>query len=517
MSLSQEAARQQIIKSLVPLIPQLSGSPRSSSTRNVAIVDHAWFEKFAEWIKTGKGYPGQIRNEPLRAKVSEKKEVAEGVDYEIVETNVWDAMTSVFSGGPVILRPFMQHPITKEAHVVMEPVKFTLLVDGKSVMRTSDPNWTVSDFKACLAEKLKFEVTRTKLRAGGDAIDDGMKMGDVPERFGTELIVDKPLTAGSLTAEVPGGKPFLGMSGSSLKSTSENSLGSATSLSKGYTSTVVAMFNSFVQVIAQVDPVRDVVATAGDLDENTVAGMFLAYMNELRNATNGIPQSMGLYAAVARESQTFAQLRYFDSAALVHEFFVALSGSLPVGHDLESIIGNHLEVVRKCPKCGNSVTEREVNSCLKVDIPTKWFRKTSIEDCINGYDGQTLNGKWECPKCHKQVDPKQSAKFISFGKILVVALTRFIRDGTNVTKRFVEINYTTKLAIPSGPKKATEYNLVGVVANSGQAVHSKFKAFAFRKDMNAWVFFTESKVRPADAKAVIIPNTSLIFVYERCE
>ena len=516
--MSQEAARQQIIKSLVPLIPQLSGSPMSSSSRNVALVDRSWFEKFAEWIKTGKGYPGPIRNEPLRAKISEKKKVVAGTDYETVETNVWDAMSSVFSGGPVILRPFMQHPLTKEAQVVMVPLKFTILVDGKAMTRTADPEWTVSDFKACLAEKLKFDVARTKIRAGGDTVDDGMKVGAVPERYGTELILDKPLTAGSLTTDITGGKPFLGMASASLKSTSEHSMGSATSLSKGYQSTVVAMFSAFVQVISQVGPVKDIVMSAGELDEGTVAGMFLAYLNEFRTAPNSIPQSMGLYAAVARENPQFAQLRYFDSAALVHAFFVALSGSLPVGHDLETIIGNQAEVSRKCPKCGNTVTETESTSCLKVDIPSKWFRKPSIEDCIGGYEGETLSGKWECPKCHKQVEPKQSAKFISLGKILVVSLTRFIRDGTNVTKKFVDINYSTKLSLSGITKKSTDnYNLVGVVAHGGQAIHYKFKSFAFRKDLNSWVFFTESKMRQADAKAAIIPNTSLIFVYERCE
>ena len=53
------------------------------------------------------------------------------------------------------------------------PAKFTLLVDSKSVMRPSDPMWTVSDFQACLAEKLMFELMRTKLRAGGDDVKKG--------------------------------------------------------------------------------------------------------------------------------------------------------------------------------------------------------------------------------------------------------------------------------------------------------------------------------------------------------
>ena len=232
-SSQMETVKTKLINSIIFLIPQLTGDPRPTKMRNIALIDKQWFDKFCNWIRstrssTGISFPGPISNEELynrlnvrknetsaispiensdgnieednEAEETEKDQLEipkEGVDFEVVEENVFEVLMRTFKGGPLILRPYMTNPITNESYVLLNPLKLTVYADGNQYVRTVDPQWTVSGLNIFLCDKFQLDSSQTKLRNydSNEILNSDMKLIDIANNLDKKVFFDIPINS----------------------------------------------------------------------------------------------------------------------------------------------------------------------------------------------------------------------------------------------------------------------------------------------------------------------------------
>ena len=186
--------KEQVQKTFLPLIPQLTGEQRKPGNRNISIINFDWFRKFRDWILSNGAHPGTIDNNTLNDKINRGVAISEGVDFEILEINVFNALQCVFKGGPIIMRPYMMNPVSKNMEIVLKPIKIQVNIDGNVSMKTANSKWNLFEFISGIAEKNNVEVSKLRVRlANGENrayLDNDMKLTELSEY---SLIIDLPL------------------------------------------------------------------------------------------------------------------------------------------------------------------------------------------------------------------------------------------------------------------------------------------------------------------------------------
>lgn len=509
----------QVQLAILPLLPQLTNEPRSNLCRNVALISKNWFDIFANWIKDlNQPYPTAIDNKELHNTLTRNEPASEGVDFEIVELNVYDALFSIFGGGPVIRRPFMTNPTTRVGNAVVYPIKVNIVVDGVTKQRTIDPAWTVYDLKKFLAEKMKFDSFHCTLRPQNQnsTPDDQMNMKDVVEQFGINLCIDLPLSGStsisdfSSTANKASSSASIGLT--------DASYGSQTSTNTRQTG-ISAIFLSLMNSIARNSLIQEKFANEEIVNhvfpEGSSAKIWISYIQDISRSFHSTIPAKNIFSLIAEERPELTSMRSLNIEDTFQTFLHVIDNDMPENFRIDSIFSSKIHIESRCSKCGSSFSE-EVSSCVfDLEIPQKWFRKASLSDAIDNYLTNRTNDAFSCPKCKKTTSARMLTTILSLPPVLIFSLQRDSRDNVAGKKR-AELTYSATLDLfkylPNS--SSSKYKLVGIVSLSGQIVHQKYKSYVFDYRTKEWLFFNESRARITDPNSVIMPDSALLLVYQ---
>ncbi|OHT15130.1 hypothetical protein TRFO_42709 [Tritrichomonas foetus] len=558
-----EILRQQFIKNVVPLIPQLTGERRVSKMRNIALVDPKWFADFSDWIlnsPNGKEPPGPITNNELYQKLQVGLTVQEFKDFELVEENVFEVLMTCFKGGPLILRPYMTHPTTNETTVLLTPLKINVLADGNRFTRTVDPKWTIQELNIFLANKMGYDPNQTKLRfePTNEILPIDATVDDVSKKLGIDLVLDVPIiTNGSNVSSnnsytrntmgiIPNNTHHSATSKSLCTispsfSNSDHSLSSANSQpGKFFHSSVLSVVNSFVFSLAKnsliLQRLASIDQSAIDTDSSTYH--FIQYAKAVGDHSNMIVPSTAFFSSLAKGHE-FSSFRYFEPQNIIQNIISSIDEKLPENAKIAPLMNITIKKTRECSKCNEKVVTVEEIPCIQLDIPSKspLFRKTSIQDCIHAFlstkkksisdfetcqncrESTDLENKVEkqlkCTKCSKITSKKETIEILNLPKLFVLSLTRFIQDKSSINKRTTDVVYPLNMSLDKFCKNSEcSYNLMGVIAHSGKTVNQKCKLFLNDLKARNWKFYNENKTISTDAKAALIPCSALMLLYQ---
>ncbi|OHT11306.1 hypothetical protein TRFO_19286 [Tritrichomonas foetus] len=181
------------IKSLCDIKPE-------ARTKKVVLVDKKWHDKLIRWLSDShEEQPGQIPFKSLYSAGKIKSEMKLGVDYEIVEGNVWNKLSQVF--GPAnspqkIEGSLTTNPMNGEPIVLLNPISFKIFTPrtGGSVGMTPisqdcDPNWTIADLKQQISRISNYDPSTFYLvqHFGTAKMQDAMTLKDAMKRYKADL------------------------------------------------------------------------------------------------------------------------------------------------------------------------------------------------------------------------------------------------------------------------------------------------------------------------------------------
>lgn len=499
-------SRDRLREALWPRIPELSGNPRSPASRNVALIDIKWFVQFIKWMKLTGPVPGRIPNDAVKLLLCEKGVCREGFEFGVVEINVWEALEATFGGGPSVMRPFMQHPVTRIGQTVVSPIRFSISINGEQMLRTADPEWTIGDFKHSIAKKLNCAASQISLRVGESGLRQKMTLREVSAQFGQQLTMMKRESESADDRSLePGDKASVSMSMKTIDL-----------LNSGRQASYVMMM-SLCLILSQ----RKTVRTIFDDPESTVEGTPAARFGELVREAITRPGTMKgmspLYCAIAVERPGILTMFFEDFAALMHEFCLSIGAGLVDRGPWEKAFEMTVRHKMTCAKCGKLDEYMESTTCLRIDVPIKKLMNKSLEACIDGYKERDRENddKWQCKACKKCHRPSRSAKIVEFGNIAIMALERTM-NASHSSGKFVDVKYGHRLSLPRCDKhRASEYALTGVVLPSVGGGSTKLRSFAWSDASESWVVFGSSRAKVTTPNTVIVPNSAILLVYER--
>ncbi|OHT07786.1 hypothetical protein TRFO_23897 [Tritrichomonas foetus] len=606
-----------LLKTLVPLIPQLTGDKRRPANRNISLIDSTWFSKFASWINGNGDSPGPIDNQSLYNKIlfysasqnpqnvqnnvimnatnknssygpnnpsidvdtaksdsivspssskgsiksnvklsygnnqnmnqidnsSATGEVQENTDFELLETNVFNALVTVFGGGPAISRPYMMHPVTKEANVILTPIKLNVDVDGNLVTRTADPKWTVFDFIVSIAEKLKTDPQHLRVRVDKNFIDNQCTLEQVKVNYGVNLTIDISLQAQSVN-------PVKFSQAGSMSGRLNNPFGSspdrgsarsATSMpSRAFNCAANVIFNSFIFVLVQQPQIRQYFLT---LDSNTLnhsdndsttssaqttdknaAGSCSSYSKfieafiEYFGETEKYPGIMVRSDAVANSffapKPELASTRLFNLAVTVDVIIKTLFDGLGKPNDIQTNLLINIRRDIKCSKCGKITSFDDSIGCFNIKVHSKIFGKRNLHECISQIFEPHKLKEQKCSKCKDKGTIKETIKIKNLPNILILVLPR-LNSGHKQKCPDVEYSKTLQMGKLSGNNSDT-YELAAVVSHTGNTFSQKPKIFMRdSENREKWLFYGDTRILRANEKAAILPSTAVILLYHR--
>jgi ubiquitin C-terminal hydrolase len=150
---------------------------------------------------------------------------------------------------------------------------------------------------------------------------------------------------------------------------------------------------------------------------------------------------------------------------------------------------------------------------VSAEIPTKWFAKPTIRECILGIQTKQPHEGWQCPHCPKTGQRTTMTGFGKLPQILIVVLDRFVKDGQTFMIQETRVNSALEMDLSELTQDPNDqYELIGVAKIWG---NQKYKAFAYREDLRSWVFFSESNIILTQPQNAVLPDGAALFVYER--
>ena len=492
--------RERIITSVIPLIPQISGTSPHTERRNVCLISHAWFASFHDWVRDAANPgPGPIDNRSLLSELDLRREVVPGVHFDFVEKNVWDALTAIFTGGPLILRPFMTDLITHESRPVVYPVKFTISFNDREVVRTADPLWRMASFKAYIGKLICVDPSSLTVRARKDGFiaGDGMLTADLRLNHGSTLDVIKAEEEERATSpRVPNWREAPASRGSggcqSVRPPGQSGL-----------SLIMSMF----EILTRLEPV---VAVCRERTSDTEMGKYIRSL-----ITESVSYEMVEKAFAARGLVLSKKLKRYDAGPLFEVALDVISSGLPEAEPLRSLFETKMIMSVKCSECGFSAKGEVDKSVLELEIQSKWLKKATIDDCISNFlSSKHAVEDWECPKCgHKEATG--TYKFSSLPPVFVCCVNRFTVKSDQVLKNPAEVYYGPDLKMTAPGEEKGKYRLKGVIASQKQAFKLKFKTFYYSPKYQTWVTVADGSARSIQVSTVVVPSGVFMLFYVR--
>jgi hypothetical protein len=498
------ANRDYLARHLQYHIPQITGDSPPSHTRNIALISRPWFLSFLEWIGGSDDFPGKIDNSALYSSLL----LGSPADFDFVELNVWAVLVGVFGGGSRILRPYMQHPLTGESRVVVNPLLFSVtLENGTTVDRHSDPDWTAVAFREQISRRLSFNASATEFisKMGDLPISDDLTMDQVLEDFGKDLIV-KPGRIELRTMNVQSrriGRMTPSVFNEPLYVVPE-------SLNIMRYGSVLGMFTAFVHVFSHAPAVRE----RSDNLDGGAAGALAEYVKECDKCPTSAVAPRALFAELVEQQPDPGEWRAISLTVLARRFLRALEGSA-----IGTVISGKTRIERRCPCCARGIASEKNWRVLAVDFQRRLFRKSRLEDAIRVVVGRhttPLSNPWTCQGCGHRGVAKEFAKFLQLPHVLVVALPRLVRENQTVKVITERVEYEMRLDLSDITKHPEDvFELTGIVAVAGSRANPRFKGFAYEKALASWVCFGETHVIQTTPANVIVPAAATLFVYQR--
>lgn len=471
---------------LIPRIPQFSGKKRLVAARNVSLLSTDWFQALGLYLE-GKSMnsPGPIENTLLQEMLALDRELVEGRDFEIVESNVYEFLAKMFGGGPQIQRPFLPNPSTHQGDVVLKPIKFRITMDGEEIARTVNPTWTSEEIKMIVAKHVKkdaadlilwnFETNRI--------IPDSISAKEILAQFGPRLkILQKIKMPGSQSSPLY----FDHQSPVTAGSVCAGSTNSRTTAQNAIQSCVIAL----MQAVAALPPV-----VAHVRDDGTEFG---AYINQgtICNVTEDLLQFMMETAKLGSHSR-------LNLAGI-------LSNLVDFMH-ARDVFGFQAMQTLQCKKCKQKKEVVQELIALDCDLRTKSSKKVKLEECIDKWCKGVESG--ECEKCKSIQKMKSRVAVEALPPVLAFTFKKQREAGAGKIAPVVimfppEFN-AGKLF--GGP--AAMYKLYAVVSFYGHIMNQRFKTCLYQESENRWMIANEARLRPIESSLVFSSDNGAVALF----
>jgi hypothetical protein len=276
------------------------------------------------------------------------------------------------------------------------------------------------------------------------------------------------------------------------------------------------LFTRFVQVLCQVDAIAEFLSHFDTAPEQTMANAFFAFAQDIRATPPVVRPPRDLFDQFARALPQVMHWRASEATTTLAALFATLAEAADSPVDFGPLVNTSVDVVRICRHCHKDQPCSRAESVLRAEIIRKKFTHPSLRECIAAALRSPRDEDWVCPSCGAKGPPKESARIGRLPHVLIVSLHRIVRDGQALTIKTGKVTYSTQLKMGEmSGDPADRYALMGVITLAGEAKDPKFKAFAYRKDVQSWVFFSESNLIPTNAKGVIFSRQACLFVHER--
>lgn len=173
--------------------------------QKVIILEKKFYDQLMQWITNESAEkPQNSINNSLLSSIKSKKEIKKGVDYEILNSNIYLDLIKIFPKSQKIEGSLTINPITKAETVLFNPISVNIQVpnakrgSSRSVNRQPksydlDPNWKLGDFKQALCEQHNLEPSECSFYSrqtySNDKLKDTMSIQDLQRRYrnGIEL------------------------------------------------------------------------------------------------------------------------------------------------------------------------------------------------------------------------------------------------------------------------------------------------------------------------------------------
>jgi ubiquitin C-terminal hydrolase len=150
---------------------------------------------------------------------------------------------------------------------------------------------------------------------------------------------------------------------------------------------------------------------------------------------------------------------------------------------------------------------------VSAEIPTKWFGKPTLRECICAIPTKRNHDAWQCPHCSKTGQRTATTRFAKLPQILIIILNRFVNDAQTFMFKETRVNYALKMDLSDLTQDPNDqYELIGVMKIDG---NQKYKAFAYREDLKSWMFFSESNIILTRPEKAVLADGAAFFVYEK--
>ncbi|OHT10548.1 Clan CA, family C19, ubiquitin hydrolase-like cysteine peptidase [Tritrichomonas foetus] len=184
------------------LVNELQRIERPTATNRatrVALIEKKWIKALIDYLKSPKmPPPGKIRTIGLFKDNKFNPECKFHHDFEVVDMEIWEKLTSVFGKSPQIVRYFILHPKTKESVVIIKPINMKIIVkfkDGteRSIRKYVAEDWEFGDIKAqlCLAIPLPNDDYSFYLPNSPNPIPNSKNVGQLYSKYQGDIILQK--------------------------------------------------------------------------------------------------------------------------------------------------------------------------------------------------------------------------------------------------------------------------------------------------------------------------------------
>ena len=131
----------------------------TNRSREVALIQENWYHAFIDWLQSDRlPPPGKLQQKLLYKGHSVNPQLKYHDDYEVIEKDGWDLINSFFGPAPKIIRPYVRHPKTKEACVLLNSFHLRIKHEEGIIKKACAMDWKLFDIKVQLCKTLGYST-----------------------------------------------------------------------------------------------------------------------------------------------------------------------------------------------------------------------------------------------------------------------------------------------------------------------------------------------------------------------
>ncbi|KAH0795157.1 inactive ubiquitin carboxyl-terminal hydrolase 50 [Histomonas meleagridis] len=472
----------------------------STAARNVALVSKTWFDDFKKYLlSTSITNPGFCDNTELAKRIDSHTELKYGIDYEILELNVFQLIEQKFLVDPKIFRPYMVNMLTNTGSVILYPIKFQFVskTNNMNFSKTFDSNWTIVEMKKMLEKSLKVGMDNIVVKSSeeGTVLQDQMDVSSIASEYGNNLYLDITVKKHRDTYD------------SKSNSTLPNPISyDITSNSVNFSSQIyqshISILNSLLHSISLLPPIIEYYRNK-DTNELNTFGKYVQEVDKFSQAH--IPPEL------------FSELidsKITNSGSSISNIFSNLIKNLGLQQFFQFSLHENI----KCKTCKVKIEHNSDYLCISLPIVSKLFKKATLENCIHSWM-KSYTTEQHCDFCKAETTTKGKMKILSLPKVAAFAFRRHIKSS-NTMKRITDpISFPMDLELAKPDGNGNEkYKLIAVVSQSGQQLNRKYKTFCYDCKAKNWLFFSETRSSICQSpKAIFEKELTWMLLYAKLE